>query len=465
MWPQTKDILLKGCDIKLKHQEPDIEREDLKLGLQRGNHKGAVSQAKDLTTLITKDVTHGYALPVTITAAEQVVGGAWAPLNIQEQWTINEEGDRIMKKRLTHDQSFPGLASEESINDRVDRASLEPLIYGFMFLRVIHMIHAMRWAFPEVSIFLCKYNLASAYRRMHLYANTARKCICSTSICALIYMRLTFGGSFSPAEWCILIELLTDLANDITNNPFWKPNRTQAAQPDPKSIPPPIQLANDIPFAPALPADVSLNLPRHGWIDGYIDDIVGVCLNLQDNATRTTKAILLAIAIFARPTNATPNNIPHPYILSLKKWLAEGQQEEVKTVLGWVINTRSMMVALPLDKAIAYRKQINEILVANKVANKNLESIIGRIERTSYVVPNSKYFINRLRYLQYHSEKQGWAYIPKSVRKDLLLHIDFIKEAELGTSINNLICRQPSHIYYADSCPFGMGGYSCKGQA
>ena len=123
------------------------------------------------------------------------------------------------------------------------------------------------------------------------------------------------------------------------------------------------------------------------------------------------------------------------------------------------------MVALPLDKAIAYRKQINEILVANKVANKNLESIIGRIERTSYVVPNSKYFINRLRYLQYHSEKQGWAYIPKSVRKDLLLHIDFIKEAELGTSINNLICRQPSHIYYADSCPFGMGGYSCKGRA
>ena len=154
---------------------------------------------------------------------------------------------------------------------------------------------------------------------MHLHANTARKCIFSTSICALIYIRLTFGGSFSPAEWCILIELLTDLANDIANNPFWKPNRTQAAHPDPQSIPPSIKLTDNTPFTPALPVNVSLNLPRHGWIDGCIDKIVGICLNLQDNATRPTKEILLEIAIFARPTNSTPKNIPHPYILSMKK--------------------------------------------------------------------------------------------------------------------------------------------------
>ena len=123
------------------------------------------------------------------------------------------------------------------------------------------------------------------------------------------------------------------------------------------------------------------------------------------------------------------------------------------------------MASLPPDKAKAYTLQIKEILAANKVANKNLESIIGRIERTSYVVPNAKFFINRLRHLQYHSVKQGWAYLPKPVQLDLQLHLRFIKEAELGTSINNLVCRRPSHIYYADSCPFGLGGYSCRGRA
>ena len=39
--------------------------------------------------------------------------------------------------------------------------------------------------------------------------------------CALIHLRLTFGGSSSPAEWCIITEILTDLANDIMNNPHW----------------------------------------------------------------------------------------------------------------------------------------------------------------------------------------------------------------------------------------------------
>ena len=91
------------------------------------------------------------------------------------------------------------------------------------------------------------------------------------------------------------------------------------------------------------------------------------------------------------------------------------------------------MVALPQDKVKAYIKQIEEILVANKVTNKNLQSIIGRIERTSYVVPNAKYFINRLRHLQYHSVKQGWAYILTAVQHDLIMYVDFIR----GTSINN----------------------------
>ena len=465
LWQRTKAILTQGCKVHLVPIDKDTEREDLIIGLERGNHKGALNQPKELITLVHKDVTHGYALPINGDTATKINGGAWAPLNIQEQWSINEKGERIMKKRLTHDQSFQGLSSKQSINDRVEKDTLEPLIYGFMFMRVIHMIHTMRWAYPNMHILICKFDLASAYRRMHLSAQTAAKCICSTTICALVYLRLTFGGSFSPAEWCVLIELLTDLGNDIINNPFWDPTKTQATQPPPTTIPSPVLLDSAIPFAPALPADVSLLLPRHGWVDGYIDDLVGICLHMNDNATRTTRAILLAISIFARPTSTHKSNIPHPYILAMKKWLAEGTQEEQKIVLGWLIDTRRFTVALPPDKAKAYTTQILEILKAKRVNHKNLESIIGRIERTSYAVPNAKFFINRLRHLQYHTETRGWAFIPTSVQEDLRLHLEFIQKASIGTSINNLVHRTPSHVYYADSCPFGMGGYSARGRA
>jgi len=202
---------------------------------------------------------------------------------------------------------------------------------------------------------------------MHLSANIARKCICSTKICALVYLRLTFGGAFSPEEWCVLIELLTDFGNDIIKNSFWDHNKAQATNPHPASIPVPILQPDTTPFSIALPADVSLNLPRYGWVDGYIDDLVGVCLHQGVNEARTIRAILLAISTFAQPTHTTSANILHPYIFAMKKWLSEGTQEERNIVLGWKIDTRLFTVSLPQDKAIAYSEQIKEILQAGKV--------------------------------------------------------------------------------------------------
>ena len=89
-------------------------------------------------------------------------------------------------------------------------------------------------------------------------AISAVKCICSTTVCALIFLRLTFGGSFNPAEWCVLIELINDLANDITNNPAWCHLNNQATKPEPSTLPVPVTQPTQIPFTPALPVDISV---------------------------------------------------------------------------------------------------------------------------------------------------------------------------------------------------------------
>ena len=465
LWKKTERLLTQGSIIPLLPSNPIADKEDVALGLKRGNHKGANNQPAVLHKLVEKDVTHGFALPIDINTASNIVGGAWAPLNITEQWSINEKGDRIEKKRLTHDQSFKGLKSNESINDRLDEEKLEPLIYGYMFSRFLHMIHAMRLAHPFLVILICKYDLDSAYRRMHLNSASAAKCICMTTVCALIYLRLTFGGSSSPAEWCVIIEILTDLANDITNNPFWNHSTTYAREPDPSKLPPPLLKPENDTFVQALPVDVDLQLPRHGWIDSYIDDIIGICTHQGNNAIRTTKAILLAIYLFARPSSDSKNPIPHKYLLSIVKMIAEGRQSEIQTVLGWVVDTRAFIVQLPQDKCVAYSKQVNEVIRLRRSSNKNLESIIGRLERVSYAVPHARFFLNRLRHLQLRTTNQHNVHIPKSVILDLELFLKFINRARQGTSVNNLVFRRPSHFTWADSCPFGLGGYSTSGRA
>ena len=73
----------------------------MKLGLARGNHKGALNHSKDLQALLQKDVIYGYALSIHKTTATKIIGDAWTPLNIQEQWSINERGERI-KKKMRH---------------------------------------------------------------------------------------------------------------------------------------------------------------------------------------------------------------------------------------------------------------------------------------------------------------------------------------------------------------------------
>ena len=465
LWNRTKQLLLKGSTIPLLVSNPDLDKKDVTLGLQRGNHKGAKNQPKLLHKLVSKDVDHAFAMPITMETAESIKDGLWAPLNITEQWTINEQGDRIEKQRLTHDQSFMGLESGVSINDNTDEDKLEPLIYGFMFIRLIHMIHAMRLAYPSVAILLCKYDLDSAYRRMHMNAASAAKCLCMTAVCALIYLRLTFGGTSSPAEWCVIIEILTDLGNDIINNPHWDHTHTFAKEPDPSMLRPPLLNPPTDEFVQALPADVHLHLPRHGWVDSYIDDLIGVCLHIGSNAIRTTKAILLAIYIMARPSSSTPPPILHKYLLAIAKMIAEGQQTEVKIVLGWRINTRAFLVQLPQDKFVSYTRQLKEVIRIKKSSNDNLQSIIGRLERVTYAVPHSRFFLNRLRHLQLRTEGQQIVHIPSSVMEDLHIFIIFINYARIGTSINNLVFRRPSHFCWSDSCPFGLGGYTATGLA
>jgi hypothetical protein len=43
--------------------------------------------------------------------------------------------------------------------------------------------------------------------------------------------------------------------------------------------------------------------------------------------------------------------------------------------------------------------------------------------------------------------------------------LDFLKIANAGISLNSIAFQQPTHIYWSNSCPAGLGSYSHKGFA
>ena len=129
-------------------------------------------------------------------------------MGVAEQIGVSEEGTFVPKKRLTHDLSFVQEASNKAINSRVIETDLEPCMFGHAFLRIIHKIVHLRKLFPNKKIWIRKEDAKSAYRRMHMNADTAIQAGVQLSIDGkdylLISLRLPFGGSPCPSEFCLL---------------------------------------------------------------------------------------------------------------------------------------------------------------------------------------------------------------------------------------------------------------------
>ena len=71
-------------------------------------------------------------------------------------------------------------------------------------------------------------------------------------------------------------------------------------------------------------------------------------------------------------------------------------------VLGWLINTRLLIICLPPDKFRAWSNDIRSVLGAQtanccNISASALDSLIGRLTHASFVVPLATHFLNRLR--------------------------------------------------------------------
>ena len=58
-------------------------------------------------------------------------------------------------------------------------------------------------------------------------------------------------------------------------------------------------------------------------------------------------------------------------MVEMEKAKAEGAAEEIKIVLGWILDTKRLLVSLPEHKYIAWTSQIDELLNQKTVSNKS----------------------------------------------------------------------------------------------
>jgi hypothetical protein len=306
----------------------------------------------------------------------------------------------------------------------------------------------------------------SAYRRIHLQADTAVKsCTCLDGL-LLLALRMTFGGSPNPAEWSEVSEVMTDLANDLARRLDWDPllhrsphqellNSKAAIDNDEGHV------RREHPFGKAQTLAVNYpdsdDFPRY---ECYLDDIFGAFL--ERYGARGAAAIPLALHMIGRPHGTEgEESFPRDDLLAISKFLAEAKPSESKVILGWRINTRLFTVSLPAEKHFLWKRDIELILVRRlePVPAKVLERLMGRLNHAAVVVPLSRHFTGRLYQALGRAKAAGRVLLNENQTQDLQLWLKFLDAGARGISINRLVCRWPTRVIRVDACPQGIGGY------
>ena len=458
-WKELRSIITDGCDYSLSTTvDEDTRRKDLNAMIARGNHKSTKKPdcERILHKKFSEEVSRGWIVPVTIESLSKIKDISVIPLGIAHQFSINEQGQRVPKHRVTHDATFL-TPSGNSVNNRTIEELLKPCIYGQSLRRILHSLLTIRKAYPNKRILMSKYDLDAAYRRIHVKPIHNLHCATVINNIAYIPLRLPFGVAAGPSIYSTMSEVIFDLTNDLLNDKTW--NLQELHSPIQDKLPQPQYLDDSIKFAPA--EDLSVYVPlRTSFCDGYIDDFLSVGLELNDEIQKSQQAPTIAVHTIFRPIS-TNEPIPRNEPISERKLSGEGIPHERKTMLGWLLCTRSSRIFLPEDKAKAWYNDVNKILNELTVSSRTLESLIGRFNHIGYIIPTARYFINRLRHLLYRCEKYGTQKIQRWESDDLKLWQHFLQRtSQQGISFNNICFTRHNQEILTDASEFGLGGFN-----
>ena len=155
---------------------------------------------------------------------------------------ISSDGTFVEKDRVTHDLSFLGATSRESLNSRVIETELEPCMFSYILLRLIHYIVNLRRKYTQTRIWLRKEDYKSAFRRLHLHPSTEIQAAVTVEINQHRYiaipLRMPFGGAPCPSEFSLFSDIVTDTINDLLADKNW--DHTKFFDNVVYNIPPPI---------------------------------------------------------------------------------------------------------------------------------------------------------------------------------------------------------------------------------
>ncbi len=157
----------------------------------------------------------------------------------------------------------------------------------------------------------------------------------------------------------------------------------------------------------------------------------------SENLLHCDRAPLLAMDTCACPEDPE-EPISCETMEARDKLAVEALLKEQKTILGWYINFRQLIIKLPENKLIAWLEVIEIMLKDGTTMAKVLKMNIGRLVHLGLAIPFVHHLMSRLRDLHMTAKRRHRVKINGEHQKDLMLMLNFLKIACEGISLNSI---------------------------
>ncbi len=154
-------------------------------------------------------------------------------------------------------------------------------------------------------------------------------------------------------EWGAISESICNPINAILHHNNCNPLSLFATDAH-EHVPPKEFLPGDIPFGVGSGLIVDIPINARVIVDVKTDDFIGLTANIEDtnNATRLKQARLLGLTAVSREVSPI-KPLPFDDMDAWAKLKANTGLTKIKVILGWLLNFRTMTIALPKNKIIA----------------------------------------------------------------------------------------------------------------
>ena len=401
----------RGVPVKLATSR--WSRDRIADALRRGAHKSCQEHIDFLNEEFMDMIQKGQWVILPASVAVELEGLRLSPPGVVEQ--------RGRRPRWICDYTWSQVNE-----DTLPLVALESMQFGHALERILRELLLANPAHGPA--YLNKTDLSDGFYREDLCPGDAPKLgvvyptVTSSQNLVAIPLVLPMGWKNSPPAFSTATETVADLANRRLRDPSYSPPRhalddmaltmddditaTTATMTDSNTDDDSHSSAESAASAAvqpstsvAVPAKRDPCLPTTGppvqYVDIFVDDFVG--LGQRPTARRVRKTLLHAIDQVFRPVG--PDDSPfRREPVSVKK-LRQGDcsWSTVKLVLGWVIDTVAMTIALPPHRV----ERLHEILASiprsqKRTSAKKWHKVLGELRSMAMAMPGARNMFGRL---------------------------------------------------------------------